>query len=85
MLRRIKVSCEKHHIRVSALTPYNSFFNSLDEKKRKGEIAAIKKVVDYCAYLGAGYIRIYGENLEAGDGFEIEKRYEKLVDALREM
>ena len=85
ILRRIKESCEEHHIRVSALTPYNSFFNSLDEKKRKCEIAAIKKVVDYCAYLGAGYIRIYGGNLKAGDDFKIEKRYKKLVDSLREM
>ena len=66
-LAQIKKCAQEHHVQVICLTPYNSYFNSLDEGQRQREIAEIKKVINYCEYLGAKYIRIYAGNLKAGD------------------
>lgn len=84
-LEKLKECAEKMGIRIVALTPYNSYFNSLDEEKRQEEMAAIRKVVDYCEFLGASYVRIYGGNLSAGDTYKLEERWDMLVRSLREM
>jgi L-ribulose-5-phosphate 3-epimerase len=85
LLQKVKDCCEEHGIVVSCLTPYNSHFDSLDKELREKEIAAIKKVVDYCCFLGAKFIRLYGGNREAGDYDHIEERRENLITSLREM
>lgn len=82
-LAKIKKCAEDFHIQIIALTPYNSRFDSLDEKVRQAEIADIRKVVDYCEYFGAKYIRIYGGNRAAGDNVQIPDRRAKLVDSMR--
>lgn len=84
-LEKVKKCAEEHGIRIIALTPYNSYFNSPDEEQRLGEISAIRKVVDYCEFLGASYVRIYGGNLVAGDTYKLEERWDTLVRSLREM
>lgn len=82
-LKTVKDCAEKNGIKIICLTPYNSYFNSLDEDQRQQEIADIKKVIDYCDYLGAKYIRIYGGNLAAGDTNMLEERRQKLIESMR--
>ncbi|WP_346705423.1 sugar phosphate isomerase/epimerase family protein [uncultured Agathobaculum sp.] len=84
-LSEVKQCAEKNGIQIICLTPYNSYFNSLDETVRQREIAAIKKVIGYCDYLGAKYIRIYGGNLAAGDTEKLTERCAKLVESMREL
>ena len=79
----VKHCAEKNEIEISCLTPYNSYFNSLDKEVRQAEIESIRKVIDYCQYLNAHYIRIYGGNLLAGDTQNLEERREKLIESLR--
>jgi len=83
LLSEVKKCAEAHNIEIVCLTPYNSHFNSLDEEVRQKEIEAIKKVIDYCDYLGAKYIRIYGGNLKAGETDNIELKRERLIQSLR--
>lgn len=85
LLAKIKKCAQEHHVQVICLTPYNSYFNSLDEEQRQSEIAAIKKVIGYCEYLGAKYIRIYAGNLQAGDTENYDEKWEMLVKSLREL
>lgn len=82
-LAEIKECAEENEIEICCLTPYNSYFNSLDEKQRISEIEDIKKVLDYCEYLGAHYIRIYGGNIVAGDTYKVSERREKLIQSMR--
>lgn len=83
ILAEIKQCAKEHSIEICCLTPYNSYFNSLDEEKRQAEIEGIRKVIDACHYLGAHYIRIYGGNLAAGDTERLEERRNKLIESLR--
>ena len=85
ILEQVKRCAQENHIQIIALTPYNSYFNSLDEEVRRKEIAAIEDVIGYCEYLGAKYIRIYSGNLTAGDTDHLEERWAKLVESLREL
>lgn len=55
----------------------------MDEEVRQAEIHRIRKVIDYCSYLSAHYIRIYGGNLAAGDTECLEERRDRLIDSLR--
>jgi len=82
-LAEIKKCALDNRIDIICLTPYNSHFNSLDEKVRNKEIEAIKKVINYCDFLGARYIRIYGGNLAAGDRDNIEMKRKFLIQSLR--
>lgn len=83
LLEQVKQCAQDNHIQIIALTPYNSYFNSLDEEVRQKEIAAIQDVIGYCDFLRAKYIRIYGGNLVAGDTDRLEERWAKLVESLR--
>lgn len=83
ILEQVKQCAQDNHIQIICLTPYNSYFNSLDEAVRQKELAAIEDVIGYCGFLGAKYIRIYGGNLVAGDTEKLEKRWAKLVESLR--
>lgn len=85
VLAEIKKCAKDSHIDIICLTPYNSNFNSLDEAVRQEEIEAIKKVIGYCDYLGAKYIRIYGGNLVAGDTENIAAKREYLIQSLRQL
>ncbi len=84
-LLNIQKCAADNDIRVICLTPYNSYFNSLDETQRLQEIEAVKKVIDYCSFLGAKYIRIYGGNLTAGDTYKIQERREMLIRSMRQL
>lgn len=83
ILEQVKQCAKDNHIQIICLTPYNSYFNSLDEAVRQKELAAIEDVIGYCDFLGAKYIRIYGGNLVAGDTEKLEERWAKLVESLR--
>ncbi len=85
LLEQVKACADKNGIQIICLTPYNSYFNSLDEEQRQAEIAAIKRVIGYCDVLGAKYIRIYGGNLQAGDTYKLVERRNKLIDSMREL
>lgn len=82
-LDEIKQCAREHNIEICCLTPYNSYFNDLDDAKRNEEIAGIETVIEACAYLGAHFIRIYGGNLVAGDNNHIPERRARLVEAMR--
>lgn len=85
ILEEIRKCADENHIQIICLTPYNSYFNSLDEVLRQSEIEAIQKVIGYCGYLGAKYIRIYGGNLIAGDSKNYDLKWKNLVASLREL
>lgn len=82
-LALVKKAAEENRIEISCLTPYNSYFNSLDDQIRTAEIDAILKVIDACEYLGAHFIRIYGGNLQAGDTTNLLERRAKLVESMQ--
>ena len=82
-LDEIKACAAENHIEICCLTPYNSFFNDLDDAKRKSEIQDIETVIHACEYLGARFIRIYGGNLIAGDTYRLPERRARLVDSMR--
>ena len=82
-LDKVKQCAKDNGIEIVCLTPYNSYFNSLDDDTRQSEIKSIKKVVDDCHYLGAHYIRIYGGNLPVDDTDRLHERRQKLIDSLR--
>ena len=84
-LEAIRQCAKEHQIQIICLTPYNSYFNSLDEEQRQKELEDIKRVIDYCGFLGAKYIRIYGGNLAAGDRDHYEEKWNTLVRSLREL
>lgn len=79
----LKETAQKLGIQIIALTPYNSRFNSLDEKVRLAEMEGIRKVIGYAKYLGARYIRIYAGNFAAGDQDPEGKMLEKLVESMQ--
>ena len=84
LLSQVKACAEANHIEIPCLTPYNSRFNALDEDVRQSEIKAIAKVIDYCDYLGAKYIRIYGGNVAPGEeGDRWDEKHAKLVESMR--
>lgn len=82
-LDAVKKAAEENNIEICCLTPYNSYFNDLNDELRNAEIEGLSKVIDACAYLGAHYIRIYGGNLVAGDNDRIPERRARLVEAMR--
>lgn len=82
-LEQIKKCAEENGIEICCLTPYNSYFNDLNDELRNAEIDGLSRVIDACAYLGAHYIRIYGGNLVAGDNDRIPERRARLVEAMR--
>lgn len=82
-LDEVKKCAEENSIEICCLTPYNSFFNDLNDELRNAEIEGLSKVIDACEYLGAHYIRIYGGNLVAGDNDRIPERRARLVEAMR--
>lgn len=82
-LDEIKACAAENNIEICCLTPYNSFFNDLDDAKRKSEIQDIETVIRACEYLGARFIRIYGGNLIAGDTYRLPERRARLVDSMR--
>ena len=82
-LEMVKQAAAENGIEISGLTPYNSYFNDLNDELRQAEINGILKVIDACAYLGAHYIRIYGGNLQAGDTDHLPERRARLVEAMR--
>ncbi len=84
-LEAVKQCAEEHQIQIICLTPYNSYFNSLDEEQRQKELEDIKRVMDYCAFFGAQYIRIYGGNLAVGDSDHYEEKWKTLVRSMREL
>ncbi len=82
-LQAVKDCAKESGIQIVCLTPYNSRFNSLDEEVRKSEVAAIEKVIDYCDFLGADRIRIYGGNLSAGETDALDEKRAKLIESMR--
>ena len=82
-LEAVKRAAAENGIEISALTPYNSYFNDLNDELRQKEIDDICRVIDACQFLGAHYIRIYGGNLQAGDTDHLPERRQRLVEAMR--
>lgn len=85
LLEAVKKCAQEHNIRIICLTPYNSHFNSLNEEVRQREIGEIKKIIDYCEFFDAKYIRIYGGNLLAGDTDCYQEKWDALVRSMREL
>ena len=84
-LEMARKCAEENHIEICCLTPYNSYFNALDDELRNAEISGICRVIDACEYLGARFIRIYGGNLQAGDTKDLPARRAKLVESMRHL
>ena len=82
LLERVK-ECAQNQIEIVCLTPYNSYFNSLDASVCACEIEAIERVMDYCAFLGAKYIRVYGGNIAPGEEDHWEEKYQRLLASMR--
>lgn len=82
ILLEVKNCADENGIKIICLTPYNSKFNSLDEITRQKEIKAIEKVIDYCEFLGADRIRIYGGNISTGENDLLKEKWDKLVESM---
>lgn len=83
LLEEVKDCAQKNGIQIVCLTPYNSKFNSLDDTERLAECKAIERVIDYCEFFGAKYIRIYGGNLATGESDNLEEKRLKLIESMR--
>ena len=84
LLHEVRECAKANQVEIIALTPYNSRFNSLDEEVRQSEIRAIERVIEYCEFFGAKYIRIYGGNVAPGEENDHwEEKHEKLVESMR--
>ena len=84
-LEQIAQKARELGIRVIALTPYNSHFNSLDEGVRQKELEGIRTVIGYARYLGAEYIRIYAGNYAAGETDPDGRKWEQLIRSMKEL
>ena len=84
-LDAVRKKAEETGIRIIALTPYNSYFNSLDEEVRQKELKGIRRVIGYAKYLGAEYIRIYAGNYAASDTDPDGKKMEMLIASMKEL
>lgn len=84
-LQEVRRKAEEMGIKIIALTPYNSYFNSLDEEVRHKELEGIRKVIGYAKYLGAKYIRIYAGNYAATDTDSDGRKKEKLIESMKEL
>ena len=84
-LEIVRKKAEEVGIKIIALTPYNSYFNSLDEEVRQKEIEGLRKVIGYAQYLGAKYIRIYAGNYAATDTDSDGRKREKLIESMKEL
>ena len=84
-LEQIAQKARELGIRIIALTPYNSHFNSLDEDVRQKELEGIRRVIGYARYLGAEYIRIYAGNYAAGETDPDGKKWEQLIRSMKEL
>ncbi len=84
-LASIKKTANELGMQIIALTPYNSRFNSLNEKIRASELEGLRKVISYAQELGARYIRIYAGNFAAGEEDPDGRKLEKLVESMREL
>lgn len=84
-LQNIKNCSDTLGIRIIALTPYFSYFNSLDNEKRNSDIAGIRKAIKYAKFLHAKYIRLYGGNFGMTETDPDNLKYKKLVEALKEL
>lgn len=85
MLGKVKEKAEKLGIRIIALTPYNSKFNSLDETIRQQEMDEIRKVIGYAQFLGAEYIRIYAGNYAGSETDPDGRKMERLIASMKEL
>jgi len=84
-LEEVKKKAEELGIRIIALTPYNSKFNSLDEEIRQLELDGIRRVIGYAKYLGAEYIRIYAGNYAGNETDPDGKKWEQLIRSMKEL
>lgn len=84
-LEKVRNKAKEVGIKIIALTPYNSYFNALDEEVRQKELEGIRKVISYAEYLGAKYIRIYAGNYAATDTDPDGKKMEKLIASMKEL
>lgn len=84
-LEIVRKKAKEVGIKIIALTPYNSYFNSLDEEVRQKEMNDLRKVIGYAKYLGAKYIRIYAGNYAATDTDPNGRKREKLIESMREL
>lgn len=84
-LDAVKKKAEELGIRIIALTPYNSKFNSLDEEIRKQEMDGVRKVIGYAQYLGAEYIRIYAGNYAGNETDPDGKKWAQLIRSMKEL
>ncbi|MCI7228002.1 MAG: sugar phosphate isomerase/epimerase [Lachnospiraceae bacterium] len=84
-LEKIRKKAEETGIKIIALTPYNSYFNSLDEEVRQKELQGIRRVIKYAKYLDAKYIRIYAGNYAASEMDPDGCKKETLISSMREL
>ncbi|MDD2980125.1 MAG: sugar phosphate isomerase/epimerase [Hespellia sp.] len=85
VLDAVKDMAKEAGIKIIALTPYNSKFNSLDSEVRKAEKNEIRKVIGYAQYLGAKYIRIYAGNYAGNELDPDGKKRNYLIESMKEL
>lgn len=83
MLREVKEIADASGLRVIALTPYNSRFNSLDDAVREKEMDEIRRVISYAQDLGASYIRIYAGNYAASETDPDGEKWARLIESMQ--
>ncbi|MEI3246253.1 MAG: sugar phosphate isomerase/epimerase family protein [Lachnospiraceae bacterium] len=84
LLSEIKTLSKKYQLHIACLTPYNSNFNSEDEELREHDISEIIQVINFAAYLGAQYIRLYAGNVSRTTGLK-EENYHYIKDSLQRL
>ena len=84
-LEEVKKKAQELGIRIIALTPYNSKFNSPDETLRQQEMDSIRRVIGYAQFLGAEYIRIYAGNYAAGETDPDGLKWKQLIRSMKEL
>lgn len=82
-LTAIRRRADELGLRIVALTPYFSRYNSLDDAVRREEMDGLRRIIDYARILDADYIRIYGGNFVQDERDPDGKKRRNLVESLR--
>ncbi len=82
-LQELRRTAEAESVKIIALTPYYSRFNDLREDIRQREIDGVRRVMEYAAFLGAKYIRIYGGNFSQEEKDDGGRKRDCLIKNMR--
>jgi L-ribulose-5-phosphate 3-epimerase len=82
-LVELKTFSDDHGVKIPALTPYFSHFNSTNQSIRAKEIEGVRRVFEIASIVGAKFIRIYAGNTSEPGSVDSEVEEALLVESMQ--